>query len=243
MTMPTDTQGAPEKPFRWEDFVDVFVSPSRVFARRADGKFGLALVVLFVLVLGLAYATASALQPVIDADIQRQMAATMEKNPQVNADQVRQGMEFFQRFAGIFLGIVTLVSVFVVGVVVLGVGKIFGGKHTFAQAMVIATFAYFPRLLDFVSKALQALLLPESALTGNLSVSLSAGRFLDPDAASPIMLALLGRVDLFVLWGTALVAIGLGVLAKLPKGQAYVAAATIWLLGSLPTLFQAMRAG
>ena len=38
----------PSKAGLWEDFVDIFYAPSSVFARRADGKFGLALLFLIV---------------------------------------------------------------------------------------------------------------------------------------------------------------------------------------------------
>ena len=51
----------------WEDFVDIFYAPSSVFARRAGGKFGMALLFLAVACAILAFLTKNAMQPVMDA--------------------------------------------------------------------------------------------------------------------------------------------------------------------------------
>jgi hypothetical protein len=57
------------------------------------------------------------------------------------------------------------------------------------------------------------------------------------------LLALLGRIDLFTLWATLLVGIGIKQMGKTTTGQAVAAAALAWLAGCLPVLLQAMRAG
>ena len=51
---------SPEKAGLWEDFVDIFYAPSSVFARRSDGKFGMALL-LFVIVAGVYLGVADSL--------------------------------------------------------------------------------------------------------------------------------------------------------------------------------------
>ena len=80
-----------------------------------------------------------------------------------------------------------------------------------------------------------------AALTGRFQLSLGLGRFLDPDSASPILLALLGRVDLFSIWVTVLLAIGLSVTGRIPRSRAAMAAALVWVLGGLPQLMGALR--
>ena len=52
------------------------------------------------------------------------------------------------------------------------------------------------------------------------------------------MLNLLGRIDLFTLWVTILIGIGLVHAAKLEKSKAYAGAAICWVLGAIPALFQ-----
>jgi hypothetical protein len=74
-------------------------------------------------------------------------------------------------------------------------------------------------------------------------VSLGVGRFLDPDATSMTMLAVVGRIDLFTLWVTVLVAVGLKVVGKATTAQAAAAAAIVWIAGGLPTVLLALRAG
>ena len=64
----------------WEDFVDIFYAPSSVFARRADGKFGMALLLLVVVGTVLVFVTKNATQPIMDAEFARQSAAMLRKN-------------------------------------------------------------------------------------------------------------------------------------------------------------------
>jgi hypothetical protein len=56
-------------------------------------------------------------------------------------------------------------------------------------------------------------------------------------------MALASRVDPFIIWITVLLAIGLHVIGKIPKQQAYIVAAITWLVGALPALFGAVRSG
>jgi hypothetical protein len=78
-------------------------------------------------------------------------------------------------------------------------------------------------------------------LTGAARITVSLGALLDPDTASPVLMALLTRVDLFTLWQTALLAIGLQVTGKVSRSSSYIAAALIWLIGALPTVLGALR--
>jgi hypothetical protein len=83
---------------------------------------------------------------------------------------------------------------------------------------------------------------PDS-LTSVNSVSLSLARFMDPDHASAVLIALASRVDVFTIWVTVLLAIGLHVVGKIPKQQAAIAAAITWVVGALPAVFGALRGG
>ena len=228
---------------RLEDYLDVFIAPAGLFSRRADGKFGQALVVFVVLLTILFFATRTAMQPIFDAEFQRGMAAAMKANPSLTAEQMETGRKFFQTFGAIFLIAGMPIAILLLGGVIWATARIVGGTVSYAQGAVIATFSMFPRLLDMISGAVQALLMNETSLTGRYRVSLGVGRLLDPDTSNPVLLALLGRVDLFTIWITVLVALGLKVIAKVSTAQAAAGAGIVWVIGGLPAILQALRAG
>ena len=103
----------------------------------------------------------------------------------------------------------------------------------------VAAFAFMPRIIEALVVSVQGLLLDPSGFTGRWRLSLGVGRFLDPDATSPALLALVGRLDVFTIWVTVLLAIGLAVTGNIPRSRAAIAAALVWLLGAAPLLLQA----
>jgi hypothetical protein len=134
------------------------------------------------------------------------------------------------------------IVVFCVGVAAWLTGKLFDAKQSLRAAMVVAAYAYVPRVVDGVSNAIQAVLVDPSHLDGRFRLTLGVGRFLDPDETSPLLLAFVGRIDLITIWITVLIAIGLSVTGRIPLRRASMAAAIVWLVGGLPLIFQALRA-
>jgi hypothetical protein len=224
-------------PSRVDDYLDVFVSPSKLFERRSDGKFGQALVVLVVLVAILFFATRSAMAPIMDAEMAKGMAA----NPNLTPEQI-EGM---RKFGGIAFGasliVGTPIAVLLLGLVIFLVAKLVGQGISYAQGATIATFSMFPRLVDSIVTAVQALLMDESQLTSRYSVSLGLGRLMESPPANPILLAIVGRLDVFTVWVTVLIAIGLKVMARATGAQAAIGAVIIWFVGALPTVLGALR--
>jgi hypothetical protein len=233
----------PSQTSLWEDFVDIFYTPSSVFARRASGKFGMALLFLAVVCAVLAFLTKNAMQPVMDAEFARRSAEMMRKNPNLTAEQLASGRGFFETLGPLFFAVGITISVLGTGLVLWAVGKLFDAKESVAAAMMIATYAEMPRLIQILVNAAQGLFMAPEKITSMYSVGFSPARFMDPDHASPVIMALLGRVDPFVIWITILLAIGLHVVGKIPKQQAYIAAAITWVVGALPAVFGALRGG
>jgi hypothetical protein len=238
-----DVEPAPSKASLWEDFVDIFYAPSSVFARRADGKFGLPLLILVVVGTILFFLTKNAMQPIMDAEIQRQMAAAMRKNPSLNPEQMASGRGFFETMAPIFFAFGLTIATLGTGLVLWLVGKLFDAKESIAAAMMIAVYSEVPRVVQILVNAAQALFMSQEKLNGMNAVGLSPARFMDPDHASAIAIALASRIDLFTIWITVLLAIGLHVVGRIPKQQAAIAAAITFVIGSLPPLLGALRAG
>jgi len=128
------------------------------------------------------------------------------------------------------------------GLVLWLVGKLFDAKESVAAAMMIATYSEVPRIVQILTNAAQALVMSPDKLNAANSVGFNLARFMNPDTTSPVMIALGARVDLFTIWVTVLLGIGLHVVGKIPKQQAYIAAAITWVVGALPALFGALRA-
>jgi hypothetical protein len=233
---------SPAKAALWEDFVDIFYAPSSVFARRSEGKFGLALLFLAILGTVLFFLTKNAMQPIMDSEFTRQSAAAMRKNPSITAEQMASSRGFFETIGPLFFAIGITVSVFGTGLVLWVVGKLFDAKESVAAAIMIATYAEFPRIVQVLTNAAQGLVMNPEKLNSMNAVGFNIARFMDPDGA-PLMIALASRVDLFTIWVTVLLAIGLHVVGKIPRQQAAIAAAIAWVVGALPAVFGALRAG
>ena len=226
----------------WEDFVDIFYAPSSVFARRADGKFGMSLLLLVVVGTVLVFLTKNATQPIMDAEFARQGAAAMRKNPTVTAEQMASSRAFFETFAPIFFAVGLTISIFGTGLVLWLVGKLFDAKESVTAAIMIATYSEIPRLVQILTNAAQGLFMSPENLNSMNAVAFNLARFMDPDKGSPVMIALASRVDLFTIWITVLLAIGLHVVGKIPKQQAGIAAGITWLVGALPAVLGGLRA-
>jgi hypothetical protein len=236
-----DVDPAPAKAGLWEDFVDIFYTPSSVYARRSDGKFGLALLFLVIVGTVLFFVTKNAMQPIFDAEFTRQTAAAMRKNPSITAEQMAASRNFFDMLGPVFFAVILTISVLGTGVILWLVGKLFDAKESVAAAIMIATYAEVPRIVQILTNAAQALIMSPDKLNAANSVGFNLARFMNADTASPVLIALGARVDLFTIWVTVLLGIGLHVVGKIPKQQAYIAAALTWVIGALPALFGALR--
>ena len=227
----------------WEDFVDIFYAPSSVFARRSDGKFGMPLLLLVLVGAVLAFLTKNATQPIMDAEFARQSAAAMRRNPSLTAEQMAGGRGFFEMMAPLIFALFLTISIFGTGLVLWVVGKLFDAKESAAAAIMIATYAEVPRLVQILTNAAQGLVMSPEKLNSINAVGFSLARFMDPDNASQVLIALAARVDVFTIWITVLLAIGLHVVGRIPKQQAAIVAAITWVVGALPAVFGALRAG
>jgi hypothetical protein len=233
----------PSKAGLWEDFVDIFYAPSSVFARRSDGKFGKPLLFLILAGTVLFFLTKNAMQPIMDAEFARRSAEMMRRNPNVTSEQLASGRGFFETFGPLFFALGLTLSVLGTGVVLWLTGKLFDAKESVTAAIMVATFSEVPRLVQILTNAAQGLFMSPEQLDSINSVGFNLARFMDPDHTSAVMIALASRVDLFTIWVTVLLAIGLHVVGKIPKQQAAIAAAIVWVVGALPAVFGALRGG
>ena len=234
---------APEQAALWEDFLEIFIKPAAVFERRKAAGFAIPLLILVILFGLLFLGLQGAFEPIMHAENARAMAKVMAKNPQITPEMLEGRGEMGAKFAPIIVTVSVPIIVLLIGLCTWAAGKMLGAVTSLGAATMIATYSYFPRLLELLVSGAQALLLPEEQLTGRASTSLGAARAFDPDTASTMLMAVLLRVDLFTLWVTFLLAVGLRVVGKLPMSKALAAAAMVWVLGALPGVLGAMFSG
>jgi len=232
---------APRAPSVWEDFIDIFTSPSEVFARRQNGNWFIPLIVVTVVVFAIFLGTKSLTQPVADAEFARGMAVAMRKNPQLTPDQIEKGKGFAQiAFSVAFLFAVP-VAAFFSALCLWVVGKLFDATIGFSAALLIASYAAFPKIFQPVAGALIAFFSDPSSLTSLSKITASPAHFFDISTTSPVVLALLTRLDVFTIWCTILLGIGLAVIGKIPRSKAMIAAVIVWALSTVFPLLGALR--
>ena len=120
--------------------------------------------------------------------------------------------------------------------------KAISASVAFAAAMMIATYSQFPRVIEMIVNAIQGLMLSPESITSRFSVQIGPARFLGPDS-NRVLQTILGGLDLFTIWVTVLLAIGISVVARVPRSRAAIAAVIVWFLGLLIPLYQALSQG
>ena len=220
---------------RWEDFIDIFYAPSAVFARRASSGFLLPMVVVTVLTGALYIMNSNVWSQVMDAEMSRALA---RQSQQLTEEQMQGIRRFSETMAKVGSFVFVPVGIFLTGLMLWVCGKFVDAKQRLGQAIMVTSFAFMPRVVEALVVAVQGLVLDPGTFDGRWRVSLGVGRFFDPDTTSPALLAFLGRIDVFTIWVTVLLAIGLAVTGRIPRGRAAIAAAIVWVLGAAPLLLQ-----
>ena len=221
------------------DLIEIFYAPSAVFSRRSDGKFGLPYVALVVIGAIIFLATKNLLQPVVDAEIARGMAQAAAKS-KMTPEQMASAASIGRTIGSFGLIAFYVIAPFLIGLWIWLAGSLAKVPKIGTVAVMIATFSIFPRLVGSVVGAILSAVLPESSLTSAAAISISPARFVDP-TTSPGVYALMGRFDLFVLWGVVLIAIGVQAAGRGTRKQAWITAIGAWVIASLPALWGALK--
>ena len=227
----------------WEDLVDIFTSPSAVFERRKeDPNFFLPLVVVTLAIGLLLFLTKDLMAPSFDAEFARGMAQAQRQNPNLTPEQIEAGKGIARTMATFGGFIFVPIAICLVGIVTYLAGKAVGAATTFGQAMMIGALAYVPRIVGTIVGAVQAALIDPSALNSQFAIHLGPARFFDLATTSLATMTILGRFELFTLWSTVLIAIGLKVCGKLDWTKAAIGGFLVWAIASAWPLWGAMRA-
>jgi len=234
---------AAEKVGLYEDFVDIFAAPSAVFARRATSGAGAAFLIVWIVLSLVTFSGRSVMAPIVDAQMARSEAAMLKQNPNVTPEQLEMGRRIGRTITGVGSFIMPPIVIAVLGLLTWLVGQSVGARLSASAGIMIATYAYIPRIIGGLAVDVQGLFLDTSVLTDMSQISIGPARFFDAATTGATTLTLLNRVDVFTLWVTVLLALGIAAVGKVPKGKAALAGAVLWVLGGLFPLWGAMRAG
>jgi hypothetical protein len=220
-----------------EDFVDIFASPAKVFARRAKASPMVPYLVVCVVMIVLFFASKNVLAPIFDAQIQKQMEAQMKANPQLTQDMIDKSKPIMN--IGITIaGVVGVpIILLVMGLITWIVARFFmGGALTFGTALLITSYSWIPRILSGVIGMVEGLTMDVSRMTSPYQLSVSVARFFDPATMSNGLYQVLGQIDVFAIWGTVLMIIGLMYAGKLDKSKATITGVVLFVCGSFPAI-------
>lgn len=228
---------APEKASLIEDCIDIWFTPSAVFARQSGaGWFG-PYAVSAVLLAVLAFAAMGSMQGIFDAEVVKAIAAAKAENPNITGEQLATMQTVMEKSIQ-FSGLIGLpIALFVLGFGVWLVSRLLGGILSLGGGIMVASFAYLPKALEMLLVIVQGMVFDTAAWTGRYKFSWGAGRFMEPGETQGLY-NLIGRVDVFTVWVTILIALGLVHAAKVEKTKAYAGAAVVWVLGAIPALYQ-----
>lgn len=210
--------------------VRVFYEPSKVFAEIATRPTWLFAVLVMVLV---ALAAQLVLAPKIDWDgTIREQLASRSASANLSEAEMARAVESGRKIASV-TGyaapvLVPIVLLVMAGVYFLGL-KAFSSQGDFKQVFSMVTHALLPATL--VGALLRIVIsFTRSSFTAQeieTLVKSSLASFLSADAGKAVK-ALAGFVDLFVLWQVVLLALGLAIVGKVRKGQAWTILAVVW---------------
>jgi len=222
----------PSKSSVWEDFIDIFYAPADVFRRRENGSWFVPMLVTTVLITLITFLTYGALEGAYQAILDKAIEQVMQRPGATPA--LEEGVRKFfpwQIKLGPVIGIPILILV--VATLMWFVGKFFGSRQTYRSALVVAGYAQVARVVGALVLGIEGLVMDSSKMTSLYALALGPTRFIARGAVSPVVYALLFRLDIFTIWATVLLGIGIYATGKVSKGSAAAMAIIIWLLGSV----------
>lgn len=221
--------------------MDMLVSPADVFRRRANESPWPPLLVVWVTMALVVLGTYRiAMQPIVDAEFTRNAARMMQQDPRLTLAMVEGTRQWSERAVEWERVLLTpLIVVLWAGITWL-VGRIAGATQSFNAAVVVAAYAFLPRVFGAVLNGAQAVLWGSARITSAAALSIGPARLLNPDTANSYLFQLALHLDVITLWTVALLAVGLFTTGGGTRVRAVWCGAAIWLLMSLPALTQGL---
>jgi len=248
---------APEKPAETAEMSEiatvtgVFFEPGRVFEdlrRKPRFIIGAIIIALFVTAYGFGL-----YYKVGESGMRRFIAEQIDKNPQtsgMSAEQKSSAIELQMTIQSVIryaLPVVIAISL-VIGALFYFLGsKAFGGNGNFMHALSVWIYSSIPPTVigtigSLIVMAIKSADEIDIAASQRGLIQANPSMLID-GKAMPIIATLLATLDLFMIWGWVLAAIGLRITNKLSSGSAWAVVIIIGLIGVLMRLVGAIFSG
>jgi hypothetical protein len=229
MTAPEATTPVAAKPAAlWEDFIEIFTSPSTVYERRRNANPWPMILIITVLMTVITFMSFNSLAPVYESELRATMAKQMASNPQMTQDAIDTGVRIqmvVRRWTGLFFPL----GILVIGLIVWALGRLTGAKElTYTRSLVVVAWGSIFGLLATLLLAVQGLVMDVSTITSADKLSLGVARFLDKDTTPAFLYGASKLIDPLQIWGLIVMAIGVRVVGRGTKNTT-IAFAAIWL--------------
>ncbi len=213
-----------------EELVDMLVAPARAFAALRTRGAWPHVIILSLLTLVVVVALRGLLEPFLEANMALAMRQAAAKGQAVPPEAAR-AMGSFAWWGFVFSSVFTVgLAALFGGAALWAAGLLFKVALPFQRAVVIGAVAAVTVPFSMLAMALQGAVLDPAAIRGLTDASLGPARFFDPATTSPALLAMVSRVDLLGLWAVVLQAIGVSVIAGVPRKTGWAVAGLAWAL-------------
>lgn len=223
-----DSAVSPRSASRWEDYIDVFFSPTELFRRRAHDAVAPPLLTL----LGLSVVFYLVLLP---ANLMV-MRVSVADNPQAAEMMAGRVGTIMAAVGAIGQPLMYLLILSFTAGLLWIVGRFADVRIEFSRALLITTYGGFIFLLAQIAAGVLIMVLGEGNVDIVRSMSFGPLRFIGDEDMNKLALALLGRIDVFAIWQAVIWGIGLRVVYNLSTQRAALIAAVVWLLTTVPNL-------
>jgi hypothetical protein len=229
------TAAAPSDPSPLATLVGVIIRPRSTFTRMREAVRGhwwlvfvLALVALVLVIVATIPIQAEATEAAIAAQQEQLGELSAEQQAQIEQTQAIFSSAAMLGAIGTLSGVIGLVINYAVraGLLFL-MGQLLGGQASFKQVWRMAVWTSLPGVISSFISGITII------ISGNLPVAGLANVFTGTETGevSPVLLAVLGRIDIFAIWSVVLIAVGMIATTRISRGKGILAAVIYWLLG------------
>ncbi len=219
---------------------NIFFEPGRTFEDlRKKPRFIMATAIIAVMVTAFAFGL---YYKVGEDGMRRVMAEQLEKSPQtsgLSGEQKESTIDMQMTIGSVvryLMPIFVLISMLIGGLFYWLGGKAFGGTSSYMQSLSVWVYASLPpavvgMIANFIVLAFKSADEIDVATASQRGVIQASPAFLMDGKANPVLATLVGTLDLFMIWGWILAAIGLRITNRISSGSAWAIVIIFALVG------------